>query len=88
MEALVIYEDYPSKSGGIMKYKGEDKLKLLKRIVEDHSYPTQRKTEKSLLKHLEDNNGDGCDFIFAILLDNKPYYLDTFLVEEGVVEVN
>lgn len=87
MEAIVIYEGSQG-DGGIVTYRGNDKLKLLQAIVNDHIYRTQKKTEQTLLKFLEDNNGDGCNFIYAIFIDNKPYYLDRFIVHEKVIEIS
>jgi hypothetical protein len=72
MEIIVVYDD--DQGGGIDLYHEPDVKTALKKIVEKLSYPTRCKTEASLLKHLNDANGDGCSFVFAIFVDGKLYY--------------
>jgi hypothetical protein len=72
--ALVIAEDSTDGTGMVQHYIGNDLMKILKKIIEDHSYPTSSKKLGKILKHIDNVNGDGCDFIFAIIINNELLY--------------
>jgi len=74
IEVIVIAENYVNGCGIIQKYIGDDFTKILKRVIEDHSYSTNLRNQGKLLKHIDENNGDGCDFIFAIFVNKELWF--------------
>lgn len=80
-------------SGGLFKttYRGDDLLKILKKVDEDHNYGTSEDDEKatveSILKDIELSNGDGCDCIFKLVIDGKTVFeTEEFIADEVNVD--
>lgn len=84
----VVYEKY-GRSGGdsgarIKTYTGESEVDVLKEILERHSYGVpelcegeEELTAKIMWDSLQDLNGDGCDYIIAVLVGEPTFYTPT-----------
>lgn len=59
---------------GVKVYEANSTKEMLKKVIDKHSYclddDDEDMTEEELLKHIESNNGDGCDCIVSIISDN------------------
>jgi hypothetical protein len=59
---------------GVKVYFADSTKEALKAIIEEHSYPLDEDDEDKnvawLMKFLESNNGDGCDYVISIISDN------------------
>ena len=72
MKAIVIYDG--ENGGGIDIFERNTYPEILKVVIKRHIGPTRAITIRTLLRKLDDFNGDGCDFVFSIIIDGELYF--------------
>lgn len=79
MKAFVSFDPYFTETHTAI-YEGKTEVNILEQVLKNHGYGLRNDNDEpvaigndkyALLEYLEDNNGDGCDFVISIInLDN------------------
>lgn len=72
MKNLMVSVDPYMSNRRSYKVEGKDLVECLLKIIEQSSYPIDEDydeeiTVEYLLEHIEENNGDGCDYVISIV---------------------
>lgn len=89
VELSVKYEDYPDGNIRSISVEGTDRLDALKNMLDELLLYIDRATveenqlsESEILNHLEERNGDGCDYIIKLTDETTGQVLMDYPIEE------
>lgn len=98
MKLIAVFETYERYGAGTTKKltaNGKDKIDCLKKLVDrmgiyldsegiDEKIEEEGATFESLIKEIDESNGDGCDYIISLMDSEGNTYIDNDYEEEEI----